>query len=64
MESWIGEAVAKMHVNRITQKEVAAKMNVTREYISNILNNTKLPAKAEERVMTAIDEIIKEREML
>lgn len=61
MEKWIGDAVAKMHINRITQSDVAAKMGVTREYISNILNGSKQPANAEERIMAAIDEIIAER---
>ena len=62
MEKWIGDAVAKMHINRITQSVVADKMGVTREYISNILNGVKQPANAENRIMTAIDEIIKEKE--
>ena len=61
MDKWIGDAVAKMHINRITQSDVAAKMGVTREYISNILNGTKQPSNAESRIMTAIDEIIEER---
>lgn len=61
MEKWIGEAVGLMHVNRITQGQVAEKMNVTNDYINMILNGKKAPKNAEERIMAVIGEIISER---
>ena len=50
-----------MHVNRITQAQLAKKMGVTREYITMILNGIKNPKDAEKRINAAIDEIIAER---
>ena len=61
MDNWIAEAVGKMHVNKITQKELAKKMSVTNDYVSMILLEKKKPKNAEERILKAIDEIIEER---
>lgn len=58
MSSWIAEAVGKMHINRIHQKEVAAKLGFSEEYLSMILHGKKNPKNAEVRIMTAIDELI------
>ena len=61
MEKWIGDAVGKMHINQISNIELAGALNVTPQYISEILNGKKTPKNIESRVMTAIDEIIAER---
>ena len=61
MHSWIAKAVGKMHINKITQAQLAQKMGVTREYITMILNGIKNPKDAEKRINAAIDEIIAER---
>ena len=61
MEHWIGEAVGKMHINKITQSQLADKMGVTNDYIWMILNGKKTPKDAESRIMTAINDIIAER---
>jgi transcriptional regulator with XRE-family HTH domain len=50
-----------MHINKITQIEVAKKLGVTNDYISLILRGKKTPKGASERILTAIDDIIKER---
>ena len=50
-----------MHVNKITQAQLAEKMGVTREYVTMILNGIKAPKDAESRINAAIDEIIAER---
>ena len=50
-----------MHINSITQIELANKMNVTNDYISMILNGKRNPKGAKDRINTAIDEIIAER---
>lgn len=60
MEKWIGEAVGLMHINRITQVQLAKKMGVTNDYINMILNGKTAPKNIKERIMTAIDEIIQE----
>ena len=59
---WIANAVGKMHVNKITQAQLAEKMDVTREYVTMILNGVKCPKDAEQRINAAIDEIIAERQ--
>ena len=61
METWIANAVGKMHVNKITQMQLSAKMGVTNDYISMILLGKKNPKDAEKRINAAIDEIIAER---
>lgn len=61
MQEWTGTAVGLMHIHGITQGQVGDKMGVTGDYINMILNCKKTPKNAKERVMTAINEIIKER---
>lgn len=61
MESWIGEAVGKMHLNKITQKALAEKMGYTADYISMIFTGVKSPKGIAEKVNKAIDEIIEEK---
>lgn len=60
-EQWIAALVGEMHINRITQKEVAAKLVVTPEYVSAILNGHRSPAGAQQRFEQAVAEIIAER---
>lgn len=62
MESWIAEAVGTMHIKGIKQEEVARVMGVRRDYLNKILNGRNKPANAETRIMTAISDIIRERE--
>ena len=61
MDGWIANAVGKMHVNRISNIDIAKKLNFTVGYVSMILNGKKTPKDAETRIMTAIDEIIREK---
>lgn len=61
MEHWIAEVVGKMHVNKITQSQLARKMGVTNDYIWMILNGKKTPKDAETRINDAIDSILAER---
>ena len=61
MEHWIAAAVGKMHVNKITQTQLADEMGVTNDYVWMILNGKKSPKGIEQRVMTAIDSILDKR---
>ena len=61
MKDWTAKAVALMHTNRITQIELSEKLGVTNDYVSMILLGKKTPKNAEERIMSAINEIISER---
>lgn len=59
MEKWTAEAVGKMHVYGISQAELAEKLGVGRTYLNKILNCKEAPANAKERVIGALDELIK-----
>ena len=61
-EQWTGTVVGKMHVNRITYDELAKRLGFTKPYVSMILNGSRHPAGAEEKVNAALDELIKEKE--
>lgn len=61
MSDWIASAVGKMHINKISNIELAKKMNVTPQYISMILNGKKSTKNAESRINDAIDSIIAEQ---
>lgn len=60
-ETWTGEIVAALHVNRITQKELADEMGVTGVYVSTLLNGHASPAGAREKMRAALDAIIARR---
>ena len=59
---WTGEAVKLMHLYRISQTQLADKLEVSREYVCRVLNGTECSKDAESRFMTALDEIIAEQE--
>ncbi len=59
---WTGDVVAELHINGITQAELAAKMGVTVPYISMLLNGKKSATGAKDRMMEAIQKIKEERE--
>lgn len=61
MDKWIADAVGRMHVHKVTQKDIATALGVTREYVNMILNGTKSPKHAKERINQAIDDIIAEK---
>lgn len=61
MDEWTGLVIGKMHINRITQDELAKHIGIRRDYLNKILNGKKSPKNIEQRVMNAVDEIISER---
>ena len=63
MEKWIAAAVGKMHIHGISQIELASHMNVTNDYISLILRGKRAPKNSKERILTAIDEVIKQKNL-
>jgi plasmid maintenance system antidote protein VapI len=56
---WIGDVVGLMHKFGISNKQLAAHMDVTPEYISMVLNGHREPSGIEARIRNAIDEITK-----
>lgn len=61
LEKWTGNIVGKMHVHKITSKELAEEMGVSRQYVSMILNGTRSPDDARGRVETAVDALIERK---
>lgn len=57
-EAWTGEIVGLLHINNLTQADIAEKMGVTKEYVSMLLNGKKTAKGAEERMRQAINEIL------
>ena len=58
LAQWIGDLVGQMHINKISKTQLADHMGVSREYVSMILNGSRCPAGAEERVRTAVKELV------
>ena len=59
MEKWIGEVVGLMHIHGISQTELAEKIGVLRPHLNKILNGKYAPKGIENRIKTALDELIK-----
>lgn len=57
-ETWTAEAIGLMHTYRITGGKLAEHMGIRREYLSQILNGKRTPKDAEEKIMSAIKEMI------
>ena len=61
LAQWIGDFVGRMHRHRITITQIAQEMDVTREYLSMILNGHREPSGIAERMNTALDRIIEKQ---
>lgn len=61
-EKWTGEIVAKLHIYRITQMELAEKAGYTPEYVSMVLNGAKTSSVVEHNLKGALDVLIKEKD--
>jgi hypothetical protein len=62
LAQWIGDFVGRMHRHRITITQVSQEMDVTREYLSMILNGHREPDGIERRVNDALDSIIQKQQ--
>lgn len=60
-EEWTGDVLREMHINRVTAKEVAEELGVTKSYISMVMNGKKNPAGMEQRMRDAIHAIVNRR---
>ncbi len=58
---WTADVVGKMHLKKVTKKQLAEKLGVTPEYVSMVLNGHREPDGAEQRFRAAVDELIQER---
>ena len=60
-EKWTGDVVKKMHLQGITQDDIAEEMGVTKSYVCAILNGRRKPPDAKARIKDALDRIIERR---
>lgn len=63
LAQWIGDFVGKMHRHRVTITQVSQEMDVSREYLSMILNGHREPADIAERMNDALDRIIEKQKL-
>ena len=61
VEKWTGRLVGKMHNHGITNGDVAEELDVTKAYVSMILNGARKPKDAKHRLEAAVDAIIERR---
>ena len=59
---WTAEVIAKMHMESISQSELAKKMGYSSQWVSMILNGKRSPEGAEAKFRTALAELIQEKE--
>lgn len=59
MEKWMLEMFTKMKEYGITQSKIAKQIGVSRETVNKALNGENSMSDAENRIKTAIEEIIK-----
>ena len=60
-EKWTGEVIGRMHNARVRKSEVAEEIGVSKQYITMILNGSRNPKGAREKVEQAVDAIIARR---
>ncbi len=58
---WTGVVVGEMHLNGITGKALAAELGWNAKYLSQVLNSPDPPKGAQQKIRTAIDNIIQRR---
>ena len=64
LAQWIADLVGQMHKHRISMKQLADHMGISREYVSMVLNGHREPAGAEPKFRQAVAEIIDAMEVL
>lgn len=60
-EKWTGVLIGKMHNERVSCQELATELGVARPYLSMILNGSRKPKNAKERLNTAFNAIVERR---
>lgn len=60
-EKWTGRLVGRMHNEKISYKELASELGLTRAYVSMILNGTRKPPHIRERMESAVSSILERR---
>lgn len=60
-EKWTGRLIGQMHNEKITYDDLAKELGVTKSYISMILNGTRKPEGARERMESAVAAIVQRK---
>ena len=58
---WTAEIIGKMHMGKVTIKQLAEKLDVTHEYAGMVLNGKRNPKGAEARFRAALEALIAKR---
>lgn len=59
---WTAQVIAKLHMNRISKKQLAEQLGYTPEYVSMVLNGHRSPNGAETEFSKALDELIRQKQ--
>lgn len=62
LAQWTADVVGQMHKWKITMKQLADHLGVSREYVSMVLNGHREPAGAEVKFRAAVDTLVAEAE--
>ena len=60
-EKWTGKLLGDMHVNRVTNRDLANELGVSEQYVSMLLNSKRTTKGAKERLQTAYHSILEKR---
>ena len=60
-EKWTGRIVGRMHTESISTDDLSKEMGVSKAYISMILHGARKPEGIEQRMKTALDNIVQRR---
>lgn len=63
-EKWSGNLIGRMHNERITRKDLADEMNVSKAYVTMILNGERNPPGARERLEAAFESVKRKRKAI
>lgn len=61
LDKWVAAAVGNMHLNKITQTELANRVGISRGFLNMVLNGKEKGANMKERITKALDELIAEK---
>lgn len=60
-QKWTGVLIGKMHNNDVTYDDLAQELGVTKSYISMILNGSRTPPDARQRLQEAYASVLEKR---
>lgn len=56
-EKWTGQLIGKMHIEEITQQDLAEELGTSKAYISMMLNGARKPKNAREKMEAAFEAV-------